>query len=240
MKKVLIVTYSFPPAEDACAVRVDSFVRQLGKFGWEPLILAGNLRANSDPGTGGSAGRAVPEGIDLVRTAPWQAENLPAFLRPVAGFLSSLLFPDSERLWEVFCVRKALRLAKTAGVDLVYTLSPPSSAHLIGMRLKAKNPDIPWVADFCREAGTEGRGLKKLREQYLNKLINSVIDGADSIITGDEALAGFFAGSRSDDGAGHPVDICYIPDGKTQELTEQFEKTCRSIAARKLNKGNNE
>jgi hypothetical protein len=238
MKKVLIVTYSFPPAEDACAARADSFVRQLSKYGWEPLILAGNMKARSAPGTAGSSGLKTPEDIDIIRTAPWQPENLPALLRPVAGFFSSLLVPDKERLWEMFCVRKAMRAAKSAGIDLIYTLSPPSSSHIIGMRLKAKNPGIPWVADFCSEADTEGRGMKKFREQYLSRLINSVLDGADCIITGDGALGEMFAKVRGD--AGQHTDICHVPDGNAQALTEQFEKTCRTIAARKLNKGNNE
>lgn len=238
MKKVLIITYSFPPAEDACAVRVDSFVRQLDKYGWEPLILAGNTKSKAVPGTGGSAGMEIPEGIDIVRTAPWQSENLPAPFRSAAGFLSSLLVPDRERLWELFCIRKTIRLAKSAGADLIYTLSPPSSAHLIGMKLKRKNPDIPWMADFCREADVGGRGLKKFREQYLSKLINSVMDRADCVITGDAALGDILITNRSD--AGQHADICCVPDGHAQELTEQFEKACRLIAARKLNKSNNE
>ena len=234
MKKVLIVTYSFPPAENACAERSDSFVRQLNKYGWEPLILAGDIR----PDPAGSGGAAVPEGIDIVRTAPWRPENLPAPFRSVAGFLSSLLIPDRERLWELSCIRKAVRLARSAGVDLIYTLSPPSSAHLIGMRLKRKNPHIPWVADFCSAADAGGRGLKKFREQYIKKLINSVMDGADCIITGDTDLADVLSRIRGD--AGQQADICCVPDGHPQELTEQFEKACRVIAARKLKNNNHE
>jgi hypothetical protein len=238
MKKVLIVTYSFPPAQDACAVRADSFVRHLDKYGWEPLVLSGNLKAKAGPDAAGSSVSAIPEGIDIIRTASCKFENLPSPIRAAAVFFSSLLVPDNERLWELLCIRKAIRLAKSAGIDLIYTLSPPSSAHLIGMRLKGKNPGIPWVADFCMEADAEGRGLKKFREQYINKLTNSVIDGADCVITGDAALSGMLTKGRAN--TGQHADICYVPNAHAQELTEQFEKACRIIAARKLNKGNNE
>ncbi|NLK87634.1 MAG: glycosyltransferase family 4 protein [Clostridiaceae bacterium] len=238
MKKVLIVTYSFPPAESACAKRADSFVKQLNKYGWEPLILAGNVKIKSVPAPAGAAGTAAPEGMEIVRTAPWRAENLPTPFRQVAGFFSSLLMPDRERLWELSSIRKAVRLARSAGADLIYTLSPPSSAHLIGMRLKRKNPDIPWVADFYMAADTKGGGLKKIREQYVNNLVDSVMDGADCIITGDPALGDVLNKSRGN--AGEQTEICCVPNGHVQELTEQFEKACRVIAARKLSKNNDE
>ncbi len=238
MKKVLIITYSFPPAENACAMRADSFVRQLGKYGWEPVILAADIKAKVSPDTTEHTAAAVPEGIDIVRTGPWQSENLPTPFRSAAGFLSALLIPDRERLWELFCVRKAVRLAKSMGTDLIYTLSPPSSAHLIGMRLKRKNPDIPWVADFCEVSEAGSRGLKKFKEQYVRKLIASVLESADCIIASDASISGVL--SESNDEMGHRADICRVPDGHVQELTEQFEKACRSIATRKLNKNNDE
>lgn len=238
MKKVLIVTYSFPPAENACARRADSFVRQIVKYGWEPLILTGDIKAKTVPDAKEHNNAPIPEGIDIVKTGSWQSENLPAPFRPAAGFLSSLLVPDRERLWELFCIRKAIRLAKSMGVDLVYTLSPPSSAHLIGLRLKKKNPGIPWVADFCEASETVGRGLKRFRDQYIRKLVSSVLDGADCIITGNTAISGILTEYRDD--AGQQADICHVPDGQVQELTEQFEKACRIIATRKLNKSDNE
>ncbi len=238
MKKVLIITYSFPPAENACAMRADSFIRQLGKYGWEPLILTADIKAKASSGPEERAKAPIPEGIDIVRTGPWQSENLPAPLRSVAGFLSALLVPDREMLWELFCIRKAVRLAKSIGADLIYTLSPPSSAHLIGLRLKKKNPRIPWVADFCEVSEASGRGLKRFKEQYVRKLINSVLDEADCIIACNSSISGILA--KNSDDMGQQADICWVPDGRVQELTEQFEKACRIIATRKLNKNNNE
>ncbi len=224
MKKVLIVTYSFPPAENTCARRADSFVRQISKYGWEPLILTSDIKVKTAAGTEEPITASMPEGIDIIRTGSWQG----------AEFLSSLLIPDKKRLWELLCVRKALRLAKSMGVDLIYTLSPPSSTHLIGLRVKKKLPRIPWVADFCEAAEAEGRGFKKLREQYNRKLVNSVLDGADCIITGDSEISSVLKASY--DSAVQQIDICHVPDGQVQELSEQFEKACRIIAARKLNK----
>ena len=192
MKKVLIVTYPFLQTEEnACVMRADSFLKQLNKYGWEPLILADNVK---------------------VRARPW--------------------------LWELFSIRKAMRLAKSEGIDLIYTLSPPSGSHLIGIRLKKKNPDIPWVADFSQLSEAGGRGLRKIKEKYAKRLTASVLDEADCIIAGEAEIVNHL--NTEYEAAAQSIDICHIPDGQIQELSEQFEKACRIIAARKLNENNDE
>lgn len=230
MKKVLIIAYSFPPVENAESARSAIFVSQLHKYGWEPLVLTRSVKAQSAAETGFE----VPEGVDVIRSEPWEPGNLPRYLRAAGKALSSLLVPDTERLWELFCLRKAVRLARNENADLVYTVSPPSSAHLIGLRLKRKYPGMPWVADMCSQFPA---GNKKIKERYHNKLMNRILNGADSIITGSREI---YENLKADPaGPLFEESFCWIPDGHVQELSEQFEKACRVIAARKI-KTNNE
>ena len=39
MKKVLMITYDFPPARTSGIYRPVKFVKHLAKFGWEPVVL---------------------------------------------------------------------------------------------------------------------------------------------------------------------------------------------------------
>lgn len=229
MKKVLIIAYSFPPVKNAGAARSAGFVGQLANYGWEPLVLTHTVRADTKK----DMTLQVPEDIDIIRTSAWEHENLPGILQPIGKALSSMLIPDAERLWELFSVRKAVRMAKYDGVDMVYTVSPPSSAHLIGLRLKKKYPGIPWVADICDPLPET---IRKVRERFDRKLKDRILNEADCIITGSkETYDKVLSGNRTESSQ---EALCYVPDGNAQLLSEQFEKACRIIAARKIIKNN--
>ena len=220
-----MIAYSFPPVKNAGAARSADFVGKLANYGWEPLVLTRTVRADTNK----DLTMQVPEDTDVIRTSPWEPENLPGILRPIGKALSSLLIPDAERLWELFSVRKAVRMAKYDGVDMIYTVSPPSSAHLIGLRLKKKFPGVPWVADVCDPLP----GIsKKIRKRFDKKLKNRIISEADCIVTGSkETYSKLLSESETE---GSQEALCYVPDGNTQLLSEQFEKACRVIAARKI------
>lgn len=240
MKKVLMIVYSFPPLDNPGAERAVSFVKLLHNYGWEPLVLTREVNIGISHG---SEVKSILEGVDIVRTNPWEPDSLPRFIRAAARFASALLIPDKERLWELFSAGKAARMAKYEGIDLVYTVSPPTSAHLIGLRLKKKHPGIPWVADLCATRTSSSISPVKpassvlfspsVKERYEKKLLGRIADRADCIVTGDETVLEFFKASQSD--INHEGTACLVPDGHVQELSELFEKACRAIAARKLN-----
>jgi len=237
MKKVLMVVYSFPPLVNPGAERAVSFVRQLHNYGWEPVVLTREAASGSSVKLEAS----IPEGIDVIRTKPWVPSNLPQFIRILAEFFSSLLIPDKERLWELSSARKAARVVKNNGVDLVYTISPPSSAHLLGLHLKKKYPRVPWIADLCtlQTTGHNNSAISashilshSVKVNYEKKLLGRIAEHADCIITGDEAIhEGFLAIQKGKD---LESTACIVPDGQVQELSRIFEKACRAIAARKL------
>lgn len=239
MKKVLMVVYSFPPMGNPGAERAVSFVRLLHNYGWEPVVLT--REAGADTSTGLKV--SVPEGIDIIRTKPWVPDGLPRFIRASASFFASLLIPDKERLWELFSAGKAARMAKNEGIDLVYTVSPPSSAHLIGLRIKKKCPRVPWVADLCAiqaashiNPATSASSVHfshSVKECYEKKLLGRIADRADCIVTGNEEILANFLASQKD--INRESNACIVSDGHVQELSELFEKACRVIAARKLN-----
>lgn len=238
MKKVLMVIYSFPPLKNPGAERAISFVKQLHHYGWEPLVLTHETGLSVST----ESGDQEPDGIDIVRTRSWTTVNLPRPLRAAANFFASCLLPDKERLWEQFSARKAVRMVKNEGVDLVYTVSPPSSSHLIGLRLKKKYPRVPWVADLCAlhtaghlspvKPSVLAPFSPSVKEHYEKKLLDKIADRADCIVTGDEAVLQTFLTRQTDVNTENIATL--VSDGHVQELSELFEKACRAIAARKL------
>ena len=45
-KKVLVISYAFPPTNAIGAVRVGKLAKYLPEFGWEPVVLTANIREN--------------------------------------------------------------------------------------------------------------------------------------------------------------------------------------------------
>jgi glycosyltransferase involved in cell wall biosynthesis len=72
-------------------------------------------------------------------------------------------------------------------IRTIVTTGPPHSIHLIGYRLKKKNPSLRWLADF-RDPWSEWGLLDSLNVNPLarsihRKLENKVLTSADKIIT---------------------------------------------------------
>lgn len=235
MKKVLMVSYIFPPFNGPGKDRTLSFARTLRHFGWEPVILTREVRIPRDRNEPHEEN--IPESTDIYRTHPWELTELPGLLGLAGRFLSrKLLIPDKERLWELFSQRKASRIVKSEGIDLIYTYSPPASSHLIGLYMKRKFPGIPWVADFRDEwtgspISADGAS-KSMRSGIEGKMKKQILEKADYLIAGThEILQGFLQDNRS---LSLKERFFVVADGVTEDLSGIFEKSCRILAAKKI------
>jgi hypothetical protein len=160
MKSVLMAVYSFSAQPCSEAGGLSAVIGQLRIYGWEPVVLT--------RGTGAEPQEKrllqLPEDIDIIRTGPFgdgftKVEALP-------GFFRFLLERNGQKLWEFFSRSKASRLVKNGGADLIYTVSPSYSSHRIGLHLKKKNPNLPWVADL----GPSGPALRSCERELLARI----------------------------------------------------------------------
>src|SRR6056297_2681207 len=70
MKRVLIITYYWPPSGGAGVQRWLKFVKYLRKFDWEPVVYTPEnpeAPANDD-----SLAADIPEGIEVLKTKIWE------------------------------------------------------------------------------------------------------------------------------------------------------------------------
>jgi glycosyltransferase involved in cell wall biosynthesis len=204
-RRVLVVTYYFPPAGGPAVQRVLKTVKYLRGYGYEPTVLtvADGAYPQRDP----SLAADVPAGVAVHRTGSFdpfgvyarvtgkpKAEAVPVGSiggeRPVerlARWLRANVFlPDARVGWAPFAVREALRLHRARPFDAVLTSGPPHSAHLIGRALKRRT-GVPWVADF-RDPWTginyyEELPMTEAARRLDRRLERSVLREADRVVT---------------------------------------------------------
>ena len=162
MKKLLILTYYFPPLGLGGTQRVAKFVKYLPQFGWRPTVVT--VKPIAYWALDESLMQDVKE-ARIIRTESLDPQRLLARLgrttiQASAGekrvgvgatinqkLLPFFLTPDSKILWRPFALRAVKKLLKNEHFDALLTTSPPHSVHLIGRGI-AKKYRLPWLADF--------------------------------------------------------------------------------------------
>lgn len=96
--------------------------------------------------------------------------------------------PDHYIGWLPFAYLAARRLLSQEAVDVIYTVSAPYTAHLVGWLLK-KTTGKPWIADF-RDEWTQNPTIRPMFswQRKANRwLEQQSFDNADSIIIATES-----------------------------------------------------
>lgn len=207
MKKILIITYYWPPAGGPGVQRWLKFVKYLPDFGFQPIIYTPenptyqmrdeNLLSE------------IPENLQILRTPitePYKfaeifskkhtqtissgiiAEQdkqgaLQKFLLYIRG---NFFVPDARILWKKPSVKFLKEFLLREKIETVITTGPPNSMHLIAMELKKTLP-IKWVADF-RDPWTKMWYFDQLKltnqtRKKHEKLEQQVLQTADQVIT---------------------------------------------------------
>lgn len=168
MKKVLIISYYWPPAGGISVHRCLKFAKYLREFGWEPVICTAN---NAEyPVIDEGNFKDVPEGVTVLKTKIWEPYNLfkfisgkkkeerihnvfleeekPSLAHKLGIWIRGNIFiPDARKFWIRPSVKFLSKYLKENPVDVLFTNGPPHSTHMIAYGVK-NNLGIPWHADF--------------------------------------------------------------------------------------------
>jgi glycosyltransferase involved in cell wall biosynthesis len=173
-RKLLIVSYLFPPAGGITVQRALSFAKYLPQHGWDVHVLKAwdTAAPVRDPGLLAQLPDCVtvheaftPEIPFAVRQKLWSWMNgrgtprsHPSTApRPAAGpawparLAKRILCPEPEIVWVPFALRKASQIVRRYAIDTVLVTVPPFSALLVGSGLKQRFPHIQLVSDFRDE-----------------------------------------------------------------------------------------
>ncbi|KQT21621.1 glycosyl transferase family 1 [Chryseobacterium sp. Leaf405] len=202
-KKILIITYYWPPAGGPGVQRWLKFAKYLPEFGWKPIIFT--PENPSYPLLDESLIKDVPENLEIIKTKIWEPYQLAEKLNKSnkkfkAGQFDvgknqswksklsiwvrgNFFIPDARVLWVKPSVKFLEHYLKENKIDVVVTSGPPHSLHLIGLNLKKKLPNVKWIADF-RDPWTEISYYKHLKltknsDRKHRQLESNVFENAD-------------------------------------------------------------
>jgi glycosyltransferase involved in cell wall biosynthesis len=210
MKKLLVITYYWPPMSGGGVQRILKFCKYLPEFGYAPIVISGDetrdvtlIDESLTADTADISNHKIPFWFNPVR---WLASSNPSaghqasapsplklLIRKVSEFMwLNVLIPDSKIGWYRPVKHKISDLLKHHAFDGFITTGPPYTAHLIGRFIK-KRYGLPWLADI-RDPWVENAyyniayrfGFVKSIHRRLEK---KVLNGADTIITVGEHLA---------------------------------------------------
>jgi glycosyltransferase involved in cell wall biosynthesis len=211
-KKVLIITYYWPPSGGSGVQRWLKFVKYLPQYGIIPYVFTPENPSFDvkDP----SLEKDVPDEAEILRFPIW--EPYEAFFK-LSGWLAggtkkkatptqlvagkkkswfqsaatwvrgNLIIPDPRVFWVRPSVRFLTDFIADNKIKSIITTGPPHSIHLIGLGLKNKNPTLNWIADF-RDPWSEWGFLDSLmvgrfaRARH-RKLEQKVLQAANTIVT---------------------------------------------------------
>ena len=209
MKRVLIITYYWPPSGGSGVQRWLKMSKYLPKNGWQPVIYTAedaeypvedpSLEQDVAPEAevirrpivepysfykkflGMKKGEKVKAGFinEGAKKSGWK-ENLSVWLR------GNLFIPDARCWWVKPSVRFLKRYLKEHPVDAMISTGPPHSMHLIAKALHKKF-NIPWVADF-RDPWTDIDFYKDLKltrrsDRKHHRLERQVLSEATRVVT---------------------------------------------------------
>lgn len=181
-KKVLIVSYYWPPAGGPGVQRWLKFAKYLPKFGWESVVFV--PENPSYPLIDESLEKEVLPNLEVVKTKIWEpyqiAEKLnknnkkfkagqfdtkenQSWLSKLSIFIRGNFFiPDARVFWVKPSIKFLKQYLSENQIDTIITTGPPHSLHLIGLGLKKDFPNLKWIADF-RDPWTEISYYKHLK-----------------------------------------------------------------------------
>ncbi|MEQ9232236.1 MAG: glycosyl transferase, partial [Cyclobacteriaceae bacterium] len=205
-KKVLIVTYYWPPSGGVGVQRWMNYAIQLKRLGWEPIIYtpenpqfelkdASLLEKVKDIRvvktkiwepfnffhrlTGNRNKKSVTQGTVLEKESSSFKDKL--FIRIRGNFF----IPDPRKFWVKPSIKFLAEFIIAEGIETIITTGPPHSMHLIGRGVK-KRTGVRWLADF-RDPWSKWDVLKKLKTSPFGmikhgRLEKSVLTKADGVI----------------------------------------------------------
>lgn len=180
MKKVLFVSYAFPPQLSPESIQTSRYAKFLPQYGWEPYVICADEESN----LGGSVDKGLlhllPSNIKILRVRSFGPQIL---MMALGKFLPILLrLPDSKIGWYLPACKKSLTLLKRERFDLIHSWAMCLTSNLVGLRLKKKT-GLPWVAHFS-DPWVDNPYIHYGRlSGYINrKLERAVMETADAIV----------------------------------------------------------
>ena len=238
-KKLLIITYYWPPAGGPGVQRWLKFVKYLPDFNIQPIVY---IPENPTyPIMDAALESEVSEKAIILKNKifePYQLASFfskkntkkissgiipnqrkQSFLQKIFLWIRGNVFiPDARFLWVKPSVKYLKKYIQENNIDTIVTSGPPHSLHLIGLQLK-QDLNIKWLADFRDPWTTIGyhKSLKlsSYAEKKHKQLEHQVLNTADTIIVTSKSTKSEFQAITS-----KPIEV--ITNGYDVEKVAKY------------------
>lgn len=207
-KKVLLITYHWPPMGGGGVQRWLKMSKYLRDYGWEPVIFTVSDAEISIYDE--SLVKEIPENIETIRVPIWEPFGAykkitgkkkhekvqPGLLNEGDGkewinnlalwVRGNIFIPDAKRYWIKPASKALLKYLDQNHVDAIVSTGPPHTTHMIALNVRRKT-NIPWLADF-RDPWTFVDYYDKLKlssyaDKMHHRLEQKVLNTADKTVT---------------------------------------------------------
>ncbi|MFH1149466.1 MAG: glycosyltransferase [Actinomycetota bacterium] len=214
-KRVLMVSYNYPPVGAIGAVRTTKLARYLPDSGWRPTVLT--VSRDRTKWSGGELEEGALRRVRVIRApfpdiltmakealtrlglvkdtgrpdepaAPGGATRGGTARRLFSATRRWAAFPDRYLLWVPFAMVKGLIELRKADYGAIYSTSPPVSGHIVAAAL-SRLSGVPWVADLRDPWRHPYIDFSPLQDRIDARLERLVLRRASALVTVSEPLA---------------------------------------------------
>jgi len=214
-KKILIISYYWPPAGGPGVQRWLKFAKYLPEFNISPVLFVPE-NANY-PINDNSLNSEVSKDLEIIKLPIFELSNFfpslkslnsirsgnisknknQSILQKVVFFIRGNFFiPDMKIFWKRNSVNFLKNYLSENNIETIITTGPPHSIHLIGLELKRKL-NINWISDF-RDPWVNLNYLNRFHllpfvKEYHKRLRDKVINNSDAVIVTSKRLKDLYS-----------------------------------------------
>ena len=207
MKKVLFITYYWPPSGKASLHWPLKIIKHLPHFGWLPLVLTVDEDTFSQKDN--TFAKDIPDEVKVIQAKSYEpfgaykriigktknepliaSETISKQNRSLTHRLSiwirmNLFIPDARVGWYFPAVKTGSNLLRKEKVDAIVSVGPPHTTHLIGKKLASKFnlSHVPVFIDPWTDiAYYKDFNRSSITRRIDNHLEKSVIENSKAIV----------------------------------------------------------
>ena len=207
MKKVLFITYYWPPSGKASLHWPLKIIKHLPRFGWLPLVLTTDEDTFSQKDN--TFAKEIPEEVEVFKAKSYEPfhvykklvgkgkdeqliasetiskENKSLTHRLSIWIRMNLFIPDARVGWYFPAVKTGSDLLNKEKVEAIVSVGPPHSTHMVAKKLSSKY-NLPYVPVFI-DPWTDIAYYKNFKRSLItrkidNHLEKSVLENSKTIV----------------------------------------------------------
>lgn len=196
--RILLLTTYYPPVQSVATNRMFAFSKYLTEQGFEvDVISISNDKESAISSSDNIHVTRIYEGFPFL---PLKFEKKTSVIKHKLKSAINLVLPYISNMyfrWERDAFIMSCKQHEDKCYDIVVSSFSPENPHKVALKLKAKYPDIKWIADmrdeFSINSGLSGAALKKRCE-----LERDILNNCDLLTSVSVPILKLFKNSKPD------------------------------------------